>query len=212
VAEWFKAPVLKTGVPARVPWVRIPPLPPKGENPRVVRGYFAFVPHVSPHATDFSLTRLPLKQSLRSRGIPSCNFRVGSMHGVCRGRLLWCCRLNTFGRCRGRRLGGGDRRVTGRLHSHGYGYWCPSPRHAWQIRSNDVVQSRGLRSSWPGARRVPDDMRRAITITGFTPKWLVHAGCDSWRNLALCSQKPATGRAIDTMGIVSKIVGAKQTG
>ena len=29
MAEWFKAPVLKTGVPARVPWVRIPPLPPE---------------------------------------------------------------------------------------------------------------------------------------------------------------------------------------
>ena len=29
MAEWFKAPVLKTGVPARVPWVRIPPLPPR---------------------------------------------------------------------------------------------------------------------------------------------------------------------------------------
>lgn len=28
MAEWFKALVLKTGVPARVPWVRIPPLPP----------------------------------------------------------------------------------------------------------------------------------------------------------------------------------------
>jgi hypothetical protein len=28
VAEWFKAPVLKTGRPARVSWVRIPPLPP----------------------------------------------------------------------------------------------------------------------------------------------------------------------------------------
>ena len=28
VAEWFKAPVLKTGVPSRVPWVRLPPLPP----------------------------------------------------------------------------------------------------------------------------------------------------------------------------------------
>src|SRR6516162_5102262 len=28
VAERFKAPVLKTGVPARVPWVRIPPHPP----------------------------------------------------------------------------------------------------------------------------------------------------------------------------------------
>ena len=28
VAEWFKAPVLKTGVGSRPPWVRIPPLPP----------------------------------------------------------------------------------------------------------------------------------------------------------------------------------------
>ncbi len=28
VAEWFKAPVLKTGVLARVPGVRIPPHPP----------------------------------------------------------------------------------------------------------------------------------------------------------------------------------------
>jgi hypothetical protein len=28
VAEWLKAPVLKTGGPARVPWVRIPPHPP----------------------------------------------------------------------------------------------------------------------------------------------------------------------------------------
>jgi hypothetical protein len=32
VAEWFKAPVLKTGVPARVPWVRIPPLPPEHQQ------------------------------------------------------------------------------------------------------------------------------------------------------------------------------------
>jgi hypothetical protein len=38
VAEWFKAPVLKTGVPARVPWVRIPPLPPVSCSP-----LFAFV-------------------------------------------------------------------------------------------------------------------------------------------------------------------------
>jgi hypothetical protein len=28
VAEWFKAPVLKTGVGSRSPWVRIPPHPP----------------------------------------------------------------------------------------------------------------------------------------------------------------------------------------
>src|SRR6185437_16087512 len=28
VAEWFKAPVLKTGVGASPPWVRIPPPPP----------------------------------------------------------------------------------------------------------------------------------------------------------------------------------------
>src|SRR6266849_1988164 len=34
VAEWFKAPVLKTGVPARVPWVRIPPLPPPPNGSR----------------------------------------------------------------------------------------------------------------------------------------------------------------------------------
>ncbi len=27
VAEWFKAPVLKTGVRATVPWVQIPPHP-----------------------------------------------------------------------------------------------------------------------------------------------------------------------------------------
>lgn len=36
VAEWFKAPVLKTGVPARVPWVRIPPLPPKHQQNQLV--------------------------------------------------------------------------------------------------------------------------------------------------------------------------------
>lgn len=29
VAEWLKAAVLKTAVRASVPWVRIPPLPPK---------------------------------------------------------------------------------------------------------------------------------------------------------------------------------------
>ena len=28
LAEWFKAPVLKTGVGSRPPWVRIPPRPP----------------------------------------------------------------------------------------------------------------------------------------------------------------------------------------
>ena len=28
VSEWFKEPVLKTGVRETVPWVRIPPLPP----------------------------------------------------------------------------------------------------------------------------------------------------------------------------------------
>ncbi len=33
VAERFKAPVLKTGVGASSPWVRIPPLPPFGEVP-----------------------------------------------------------------------------------------------------------------------------------------------------------------------------------
>ena len=32
VPEWLNGPVLKTGVPARVPWVRIPPLPVKNEG------------------------------------------------------------------------------------------------------------------------------------------------------------------------------------
>src|SRR5262249_19241932 len=32
VAEWFKAPVLKTGVGASLPWVRIPPSPPTTEK------------------------------------------------------------------------------------------------------------------------------------------------------------------------------------
>jgi hypothetical protein len=32
VSEWFKEPVLKTGVPATVPWVRIPPLPPNKKD------------------------------------------------------------------------------------------------------------------------------------------------------------------------------------
>ena len=33
VAEWFKAPVLKTGVGASPPWVRIPPPPPLADCP-----------------------------------------------------------------------------------------------------------------------------------------------------------------------------------
>jgi hypothetical protein len=33
VAEWFKAAVLKTAVRASVPWVRIPPLPPRAYAP-----------------------------------------------------------------------------------------------------------------------------------------------------------------------------------
>ena len=37
MAEWFKAPVLKTGVPARVPWVRIPPLPPKYQQNQILK-------------------------------------------------------------------------------------------------------------------------------------------------------------------------------
>jgi hypothetical protein len=32
VAEWFKAPDSKSGVLARVPWVRLPPLPPSASN------------------------------------------------------------------------------------------------------------------------------------------------------------------------------------
>ena len=36
VAEWLMAPVLKTGVPERVPGVRIPPSPPASQNCREI--------------------------------------------------------------------------------------------------------------------------------------------------------------------------------
>jgi hypothetical protein len=39
VAERFKAPVLKTGAPARAPWVRIPPHPPQTNSPSFVPNY-----------------------------------------------------------------------------------------------------------------------------------------------------------------------------
>src|SRR5687767_6289942 len=42
VAEWFKAPVLKTGVGSRPPWVRIPPHPPcMGDNILICIGLIA---------------------------------------------------------------------------------------------------------------------------------------------------------------------------
>src|SRR3954466_14077240 len=93
VAEWFKAPVLKTGVPARVPWVRIPPLPPRG-----IRGLFAVVGiRILPHSGPLQ-ARLLLKRPLHPQGIPSCNLRLGGVNGVYPGRFLWCRRLNAFGR------------------------------------------------------------------------------------------------------------------
>ena len=39
VTEWSNVPVLKTGVPSRVPWVRIPPSPPCKENGNTVDLY-----------------------------------------------------------------------------------------------------------------------------------------------------------------------------
>ena len=35
VLEWSNRPVSKTGVPSRVPWVRIPPSPPKKTSVQV---------------------------------------------------------------------------------------------------------------------------------------------------------------------------------
>ncbi|CFX36763.1 protein of unknown function [Candidatus Filomicrobium marinum] len=42
MAEWFKAPVLKTGVGSRPPWVRIPPPPPLLYNVAAFLGAFHF--------------------------------------------------------------------------------------------------------------------------------------------------------------------------
>jgi hypothetical protein len=39
VAEWFKAPDSKSGVVARQPWVRLPPLPPSRFTPSVLRAF-----------------------------------------------------------------------------------------------------------------------------------------------------------------------------
>ena len=44
MAEWFKAPVLKTGEGASLPWVRIPPRPPVT---------------VPPTVPDFAISRAP---------------------------------------------------------------------------------------------------------------------------------------------------------
>ena len=41
VAEWFKAPVLKTGRGSRLSWVRIPPLPPAMNKKPNIKGLFA---------------------------------------------------------------------------------------------------------------------------------------------------------------------------
>ncbi len=45
VAEWLMAPVLKTGVPERVPGVRIPPSPPFAF---VFGSYMLVMPHLIP--------------------------------------------------------------------------------------------------------------------------------------------------------------------
>ena len=50
VAERFKAPVLKTGVPARAPWVQIPPHPPSTH--RRVRDWRKFEPFTGSRFTD----------------------------------------------------------------------------------------------------------------------------------------------------------------
>ena len=64
VPEWLNGPVLKTGVRASVPWVRIPPSPPYiTTNPLIVLRlfiYFNFCPLFSPL---ISLLFLPYKSS-----------------------------------------------------------------------------------------------------------------------------------------------------
>src|SRR5215470_2550683 len=69
VVEWFKAPVLKTGVGASPPWVRIPPSPPTnlaGFAPASAGGFFMSplarnehavfeVPHILVHVYEYRL-------------------------------------------------------------------------------------------------------------------------------------------------------------
>src|SRR4030095_17138850 len=66
VAEWFKAPVLKTGVPARVPWVRIPPLPPESLKSLMNSAYYT--PTHNPMYNQFSLAAVQSSTLPSQRG------------------------------------------------------------------------------------------------------------------------------------------------
>ncbi len=66
VAEWFKAPVLKTGERESVPWVRIPPLPP-----------FRLRCHPAPSRTWL------IVQGLRRMFVSRCPMRSQQVHITC---------------------------------------------------------------------------------------------------------------------------------
>ena len=55
MAEWLMAPVLKTGVPERVPGVRIPPSPPDVLSPVSIVVYltFPFASITSPAVSEY---------------------------------------------------------------------------------------------------------------------------------------------------------------
>ena len=85
MAEWFKAPVLKTGVPARVPWVRISPLPPYRQRAAARATLPAFNSKNRTH---------PARTARRHCGSPAG--RRGRSDRRASGRCLGC-------RCAGRR-------------------------------------------------------------------------------------------------------------
>ena len=91
VAEWFKAPVLKTGVGASPPWVRIPPHPPasheagerhlsKRQNARGIRSFWHTEPHRGPVRN--SLGPIVSKQARHSWSDVSANWIPRLKHSL----------------------------------------------------------------------------------------------------------------------------------
>jgi hypothetical protein len=71
VAEWFKAPVLKTGEGASLPWVRIPPRPPESRKNPYFTGIFAnrsLAPTILPTTQQLLGSRLDAKDHSAAAG------------------------------------------------------------------------------------------------------------------------------------------------
>ena len=142
----------------------------RSENPRVVRGYWHSYPYISPRsglltsataseaaAASAENSVLQFSPSRRARRLPWSLPLVLSFE--CFRPALW--KATGWRRSKG---GWQAAQSWVRLRVSFAGASLATP-----IERSCSIVSPPPRSSWPGARRVPDDIRRAITTTGFTP-------------------------------------------